>query len=391
MGVQPEDRSTPEVSVVMPCLDEAGTVGACIDQVRSWASEAEVATEIVIADNGSSDGSTDVARARGATVVGVTERGYGSALLGGITAARGRFVIMGDADGTYDFAHLSGFVEALRSGDQLVVGNRFAGGVQPGAMPALNRYVGNPILSRLGRLFFRSPVYDFHCGLRGFDREAILALDLRTTGMEFASEMVVKATLGGMRITEVPTTLSRSPSDRRPHLRPWRDGWRHLSFLLLYSPRWLFLYPGLLLIGVGLALGLWLVPGPRTIAGITFDIQTMLFAGLAVILGFQLVLLALFSKVFAVSEGLLPPDPRLARWIRTARLEVGLIAGALITLLGVVGAIYAFTTWGVSAEFGELDPSKSMRVVIPSVAAIAVGVETMFGSFFLSLLLLCRR
>jgi hypothetical protein len=298
---------------------------------------------------------------------------------------------MGDADGTYDFGHLSGFVEALRSGDQLVVGNRFAGGVQPGAMPALNRYVGNPILSRLGRLFFRSPVYDFHCGLRGFDREAILALDLRTTGMEFASEMVVKATLGGMRITEVPTTLSRSPKDRRPHLRPWRDGWRHLSFLLLYSPRWLFLYPGLLLIGVGLALGLWLVPGPRTIAGITFDIQTMLFAGLAVILGFQLVLLALFSKVFAVSEGLLPADPRLARWIRTARLEGGLIAGALVTLLGIVGAIYAFTTWGVSAEFGELDASKSMRVVIPSVAAIAVGVETMFGSFFLSLLLLRRR
>src|SRR5262245_14859966 len=321
---EPRSHDDVELSVVMPCLDEAETVGACIAKATAWASANGVMAEIVIADNGSTDGSQRIAADLGARVVSVTDQGYGSALMGGITAARGRFVIMGDADGTYDFNHLSGFLERLREGYDLVMGDRFAGGVEPGAMPQLNRLEGNPALTGIGRLFFRSPVRDFPCGLRGFSREAILGLDLRTTGMEFASEMVVKATLNGLQIAEVPTTLARPDATRASHLRPWRDGWRHLRFLLLYSPRWLFLYPGMALMLVGLIAGAWLIPGPRTVGNVTFDVQTLLFASLAVVIGFQSVQFALFSKVFAISEGLLPPDPRLARWFGYVRLETGL-------------------------------------------------------------------
>jgi glycosyltransferase involved in cell wall biosynthesis len=386
-----DPAATPELSIVMPCLDEAVTVGICIDKALTWARSAEVSLEIVVADNGSTDGSQRVAAERGARVVQVEERGYGGALMGGIAAARGRFVIMGDADDTYDFGNLSPFLERLRAGDDLVIGNRFAGGVEPGAMPPLNRYLGNPALTGVGRLLFRSPVGDFHCGLRGFARDAIMGLDLRTTGMEFASEMVVKATLQGLRIDEVPTKLSRSPSERRPHLRPWRDGWRHLRFLLLYSPRWLFLYPGLLLMIAGLLVGIWLIPGPRTIGGVTLDVQTLLFAALAMVVGFQSVQFALFSKVFAISEGLLPEDARLTRMFRYVTLETGLIVGALLVVVGAAGSIYAFTNWGVSADFGDLDPSESLRVTIPSVTAIALGAQVVLGSFFLSLLGLRRR
>jgi len=375
----------------MPCLDESETLGICIDKAHGWARSAGVSVEIVVADNGSSDGSQRIAAEHGARVVEVSDRGYGSALSGGIAAAHGRFVIMGDADDTYDFGNLSPFIERLRDGYQLVMGNRFAGGLEPGAMPALNRLVGNPILTRVGRLFFQSPVGDFHCGLRGFSREAIVGLDLRTTGMEFASEMVVKATLKGLRIIEVPTILSRSGRTREPHLRRWRDGWRHLRFLFLYSPRWLFLYPGLFLMVLGFLLGLWLIPGPRTIGDVTFDVQTLLFAGLAFVVGFQSVEFALFSKVFAISEGLLPEDQRLTRLFHYVKLETGLIVGAALMIVGAAGAIYAFANWGVSADFGELDPSDNLRVTIPSVTAIAVGAQVMLGSFFLSILGLRRR
>jgi glycosyltransferase involved in cell wall biosynthesis len=381
----------PELSIVMPCLNEAATVGACIDKALAWARSTGVSVEIVVADNGSADGSQRIAIERGARVVQVQERGYGGALMGGIASARGRFVIMGDADDTYDFGDLSPFLERLRAGDDLVMGNRFSGGVERGAMPPLNRYVGNPALTGVGRLLFRSPVGDFHCGLRGFAREAILGLDLRTTGMEFASEMVVKATLRGLRISEVPTTLSRSATERRPHLRPWRDGWRHLRFLFLYSPRWLFLYPGLFLMIAGLLVGGWLIPGPRTIGDVTFDVQTLLFAALAVVVGFQSVQFALFGKVFAISEGLLPEDPRLTAMFRYVTLETGLIIGAALAVVGAAGAIYAFTNWGVSADFGDLDPSESLRVTIPSVTAIALGAQVVLGSLFLSLLGLRRR
>ena len=375
----------------MPCLDEAATVGLCIDKALDWARSEGVSIEIVVADNGSTDGSQRIAAERGARVEHVADRGYGSALMGGIAAARGRFVIMGDADGTYDFGDLSPFLERLRAGDELVMGNRFSGRVERGAMPPLNRYVGNPALTGVGRLLFRSPVGDFHCGLRGFARDAVMSLGLRTTGMEFASEMVVKATLQGLRISEVPTTLSRSPGQREPHLRPWRDGWRHLRFLFLYSPRWLFLYPGLFLMFAGLLVGLWLIPGPRTIGDVTLDVQTLLFAALAVVVGFQSVQFALFSKVFAISEGLLPEDPRLSRLFRYITLETGLIVGAGLVVVGAAGAIYAFTNWGVSADFGDLDPSESLRVTIPSVTAIALGAQVVLGSFFLSLLGLRRR
>jgi glycosyltransferase involved in cell wall biosynthesis len=391
MTLPAASSSEPELSIVMPCLDEAPTLGICVDKALKWAESAGVRIEVIVADNGSVDGSQRIAAELGAHVVRVADRGYGSALMGGIAAARGRFVIMGDADDTYDFGNLSPFLERLRAGDQLVMGNRFAGGVEPGAMPPLNRYIGNPALTGVGRLLFRSPVGDFHCGLRGFAREAILELDLRTTGMEFASEMIVKATLQGLRISEVPTTLSRSPAEREPHLRPWRDGWRHLRFLFLYSPRWLFLYPGLFLMIAGLLVGLWLIPGPRTIGDVTLDVQTLLFAALAVVVGFQSVQFALLSKVFAISEGLLPDDPRLSRLFRYVTLETGLIVGALLVVVGAAGAVYALTNWGVSSDFGDLDPSKSLRITIPSVTAIALGAQVVLGSFFLSLLGLRRR
>lgn len=380
----------PELTIVMPCLDESETVGVCIDKAKRWAASAGVAIEIVIADNGSSDGSRRIATEHGARVVDVPEKGYGSALMGGIAAARGRFVIMGDADDTYDFSNLSPFLDRLREGVELVVGNRFAGGLAPGAMPALNRYVGNPALTGVGRRLFRSPVHDFHCGLRGFARETIVGLDLRTTGMEFASEMIVKATLHGVRIAEVPTTLSPSARAHPPHLRPWRDGWRHLRFLFLYSPRWLFLYPGLILMFAGVVVGAWLVPAPRTVAGVTFDVQTLLFAALAIVVGFQSVQFALLSKVFAISEGLLPEDPRLARMFRAITLETGLIAGCALVLAGAAGAAYAFVRWGAQG-FGNLDPQRSLRVAIPSVTAIALGIQTVLGSFFLSILGLRRK
>jgi glycosyltransferase involved in cell wall biosynthesis len=382
-------RDEIELSIVMPCLDEAETIGACIEKAISWVRAHGVDAEIIVADNGSVDGSREIARERGARVVPVSDKGYGSALMGGITAARGRFVIMGDADDTYDFSELSGFLDELREGCDLVMGNRFAGGIEPGAMPRLHR-LGNPALTGIGRLFFHSPVGDFQCGLRGFNREAILGLDLRTTGMEFASEMVVKATLNGLRIAEVPTTLSRSARSHEPHLRTWRDGWRYLRFLFLYSPRWLFLYPGLALMLTGLVVGAWLIPGPRTLGNVTFDVQTLAFASLAVIIGFQSVQFALFTKVFAISEGLLPRDPRLSRLSRYATLETGLVVGALVIVLGLAGAIYAFVHWGAT-HFGDLDPSKSLRVTIPSITAIALGAQILLGSLFLSILGLRRR
>ena len=309
---------------------------------------------------------------------------------GGIAAARGKFVIMGDADDSYDFYAVGPFVEKLRAGCDLVMGNRFKGGIAPGAMPALHRYLGNPVLSTLGRIFFHSPCGDFHCGLRGFRREAILRLGLRTTGMEFASEMVVKATLLDLRITEVPTTLAPDGRTRAPHLRSWRDGWRHLRFLLLYSPRWLFLYPGFLLMLLGLAVGGWLLPGPRTIGRVVIDVHTLLYAALAVIVGFQAVVFAVFTKVFAINEGLLPEDRRLDRAMNYVTLEGGLIFGVVLVFAGVAGSIYAVAFLDVHS-FGPLDPSQTLRIVIPSVTSLTLGCQIVLSSFFLSILGLRRR
>lgn len=374
-----------ELSIVMPCLNEAETLAVCINKARSFLESNNVAGEIIVADNGSIDGSQAIAERCGALVVNVEARGYGAALMGGISSAKGRFVIMGDADDSYDFLGLAPFLAKLREGYDLVMGNRFMGGIKPGAMPKLHRYLGNPVLSGIGRLFFKSPVGDFHCGLRGFRKGAIERLGLQTTGMEFASEMVVKATLHHLKIAEVPTTLSPDGRSRPPHLRSWKDGWRHLRFLLIYSPRWLFLYPGILLMAVGSAVMLWLLPGPRTIRNTTLDIHTMLYASLSIILGFQVIAFALFSKVFAVGTRLVPKDDRISSFLRVATLERGLILGALLSILGTAGSVYAVAIWS-HASFGPLTPTLMMRITIPSMTFLALGVQIIFASFFLSLL-----
>jgi glycosyltransferase involved in cell wall biosynthesis len=380
-----------ELSIVMPCLNEAETLAACI--TKAWASLASlgITGEIIIADNGSSDDSPRIAARLGARVVHVQEKGYGSALMGGIAAARGRYIIMGDADDSYDFSRLGPFVEKLRDGYDLVMGNRFRGEIKPGAMPPLHKYFGNPLLTGIARfLFWHPPCGDFHCGLRGFSREAVLRMDLRTTGMEFASEMIVKAILQKMRVAEVPTTLSPDGRSRLPHLRSWRDGWRHLRFLLLYSPRWLFFYPGVLLIFLGLAVGAWLIVGPRVVEGITFDVHTLYYAALAVVLGFQSIIFALFTKVFAISERLLPEDPRLDRQFRYVTLEAGLVVGMLLLVAGLASSVYALSSWGAGG-YGPLDPSKTLRVVIPSGTGLMLGLQIVLSSFFLSVLKLRRK
>jgi glycosyltransferase involved in cell wall biosynthesis len=366
-----------EVSIVMPCLNEAETIATCIKKAQWSLKENNISGEIIIADNGSTDGSQEIARNLGARVVHIYEKGYGSALRGGILNSLGEYIIMGDADDSYDFTNLMPFISKLREGYDLVMGNRFKGGIAPGAMPLHHKYLGNPVLTWIGKILFASPCNDFHCGLRGFRKDAIDKLDLRTTGMEFASEMVVKATLHKMRITEVPTTLSPDGRSRPPHLRSWRDGWRHLRFLLMYSPRWLFLYPGILLMVMGVLANLWLLP--------TEKIHTLLYSSIATIIGFQIVTFALFSKVFAIREGLLPEDRRLKRLMRHINLESGLICGGLLLVAGVTGSVYAFGIWEQNL-FGSLDPAQVMKIVIPAITCLALGVQVVFSSFFLSIL-----
>ncbi len=373
-----------ELSIVMPCLNEAETLATCICKAQKFLLEHHINGEVLVADNGSTDGSQDIARMHGARVVEVTVRGYGSALMGGIGAAHGKFVVMGDADDSYDFSNLFPFLNKLREGFDLVMGNRFRGGIEPGAMPRLHRYLGNPVLTGIGRLFFKSSIGDFHCGLRGFRREAIISLNLRTTGMEFASEMVVKATLNNLRIAEVPTTLSPDGRSRPPHLRSWRDGWRHLRFLLIYSPRWLFLYPGIALFIFGVLGMAVLSKGTIVMGGFGLDIHTMLYASLLVLLGLQSVTFAIFSKIYAISMELLPPDPRINRFLTHYTLERGLVVGALTVFLGLLGAVYALLQWGESS-FGALDPQRIMRITIPSMTLMVIGIHVIFSSFFLSI------
>jgi glycosyltransferase involved in cell wall biosynthesis len=374
-----------ELTILMPCLNEAETIGRCVSKAQAFLARSGMAGEVVIADNGSTDGSQAIAESLGARVVPIASRGYGNALIGGIRAARGRFVIMGDSDDSYDFSALGGFVEKLRSGYQLVMGNRFRGGILPGAMPTLHRYLGNPVLTTVGRIFFRSPCGDFHCGLRGFDRNAILALDLQAPGMEFASEMVVKATTRKLRITEVPTTLSPDGRSRPPHLRSWRDGWRHLRFLLLFSPRWLFLYPGFGLFVAGAAAMVWLLPRPRVVHGVTFDIHTLFYASLAVVVGFHSMLFWVFAKIYGMREGLVPPDPWFHRVMRPVTLEAGLITGGVLLVLGVGLGAFALSAWS-TAEFGALQIEHTMRLVIASGTAILLAFQVGYGAFFISIL-----
>ncbi|MGH9691543.1 MAG: glycosyltransferase family 2 protein [Candidatus Acidiferrales bacterium] len=378
------------LSVVMPCLNESLTLGSCVKKAMATMERLGIPGEVIVADNGSTDGSQEIAVGLGARVVPVSTRGYGSALRGGIAAARGQFVIMGDADESYDFTQLEPFLKKLNEGYDLVMGNRFQGGIAPGAMPFLHRFLGNPGLSWLGRLFFKCPVGDFQCGLRGFRKDAIDKLELQTTGMEFSTEMVVKATLHKLRIAEIPTTLSPDGRDRPPHLRTWRDGWRYLRFLLLYSPRWLFLYPGMVLFAIGLAINAWLLPGPRTVAGATFDYHTLLFGAMALLIGFQSINFAVFSKMFATTERLLPEDPRLTRWYKYITLEVGLIVGAVLILAGAGLWIFGLSYWR-SHNFGPLDPEKTLRIVIPGFVSLTLGIQIVLSSFFMSVLGLARK
>jgi glycosyltransferase involved in cell wall biosynthesis len=380
----------PEVSVVLPCLNEAETIGACIRQIQETFEQSGLKGEIVVADNGSADQSREIAEGLGARVLTVERKGYGSALMGGIEGALADYVVMGDADCSYDFRDIPKFVAELRAGSDLVMGNRFRGGIKAGAMPHLHRYLGNPVLTGVGRLFFRSGCGDFHCGLRAFTRQAYERMDLRTTGMEFASEMVVKATLFDMRVAEVPTTLSPDGRSRPPHLRSWRDGWRHLRFLLMYSPRWLFLYPGLAFMLAGGALALWLLPGSRKVHGIELDIHTLLYAVVAMLVGFQTVVFALFAKVFAITAGLLPADPRLNKLFRVLTLEVGIGAGVVMLIAGLACALYSTFLWNAHG-FGHMNPVYLMRVVACAVALIVMGVQVTLSSFFFSILGLARK
>ena len=384
------ETSACELTVLMPCLNEAETLGTCISKAKASIENLGLKGEVLIADNGSTDGSQEIARGLGARVVNVERKGYGNALMRGIATAHGKYVIMGDSDDSYDFTTLGPFVEKLRAGYDLVMGNRFLGGIQPGAMPPLHRYFGNPLLTAIGRLFFRSPTGDFQCGLRGFRREAILNLDLRTTGMEFASEMVVKSALHKLRIIEVPTILQPDGRGRPPHLRSWSDGWQNLRFLLLYSPRWLFLYPGLVMMTVGLVAGIRLVQGPILVGNIGFDSQTLLYAAAAVILGFQAIAFGVFTKVFVISEGLLPEDPKLTFKKIKVNLERGLIVGISLILTGLICSLYSVLTWK-RHSFGVLDTARTLRIIIPAITALIIGVQIVFSSFFLSVLGLRRR
>ncbi len=379
-----------DLSVVMPCLNESLTVSTCIKKAQATIERLGIRGEVIVADNGSTDGSQSLAAQLGARVVPIETRGYGSALRGGIAAARGKFIVMGDADDSYDFNQLGDFLAKLNEGYDLVIGNRFRGGILPGAMSPLHRFLGNPVLSWLGRLFFESPVRDFHCGMRGFRKDAIEGLQLRALGMEFASEMIVKATLFHLAVTEIPTVLSPDGRDRPPHLRTWRDGWRHLRFLLLYSPRWLFLYPGIALFILGIAISLWLIPGPQKIGRVTFDIHTLLFGAMVILIGFQSINFAAFSKVFAITEGLLPSDPRLDRLFKYITLEVGLALGALLVFAGMGTWIFGLEYWH-GRNFGALDPERTLRIVIPGLVSLTMGVQIILSSFLMSVLGMHRQ
>jgi glycosyltransferase involved in cell wall biosynthesis len=377
-----------ELTILMPCLNEAETLARCIEKAKLGIQKSGVHGEILIADNGSTDGSIEIAEKSGARIVRVQEKGYGSALRGGIEAASGKWIIMGDADDSYDFSEITGFVEKFQKGFELVMGCRLpigGGTISPGAMPWKNRWIGNPALSFVGRLFFKCPAHDFHCGLRGFTKAAFEKMDLKTTGMEFASEMVIKSTFKKLKIAEVPVTLHKDGRSRPPHLKPWRDGWRHLRFMLLFSPQWLFLAPGIFLSAAGIFFAAALSLENIKIGGVAFDVGTLVIACMTVIIGFQLVAFAFFTKVFAIAEGLLPDDPKFSRAFRYFNLEKGILFGLVILLAGIILSVRAVWIWKQSG-FGELSPEENLRRLIPAATLIVLGVQTIFSSFFMSAL-----
>lgn len=375
----------PELSIVMPCLNEAETLAICIEKAQNFLNRENIVGEILIADNGSTDGSQKIAKNLNATVINVDSKGYGSALRGGIESANGAYVIMGDADDSYDFSNLMPYLSKLREGFDLVMGNRFKGGIEKGAMPFLHKYLGNPVLSFIGRLFFKTNIGDFHCGLRGFSKEAYYKMELKTTGMEFASEMIVKASLINLKIAEVPTVLSKDGRSRPPHLNTWRDGWRHLRFLVLYSPNWLFLIPGMLLMLFGLIASVLLINGPITVSTVNFDIHTLLFTSGLFLIGFQFILFYGLTKVFTVENQLLPKSKKYDTLFKFINLERGLIAGLLLVIVGIGLSISAYADWQ-AVSFGNIDTTSVFRTVIPAVTLMLLGVQIVLFSLFFSIL-----
>ncbi|NML07621.1 glycosyltransferase family 2 protein [Sphingomonas sp. G-3-2-10] len=379
-----------ELSIVMPCLNEAETLAVCVKKAKAFLADHGLKGEVIVADNGSTDGSQQIANALGARIVHVPARGYGAALIGGIEAAKGKYVAMGDADDSYDFGGLMPFVEQLRDGAELVMGNRFQGGIEEGAMPPLHRYLGNPVLSFLGRTFFRIPVGDFHCGLRAFNRDSIQKLGLTAPGMEFASEMVVKAAIEKLDIREVPTTLKPDGRSRPPHLRTWRDGWRHLRFLLIFAPKFLFLYPGVALAAVGLFGVLGLIGGDVHVGGVEFGIHTMIFAAMAVLMGSQLIGLSVMARRYGTIAGMWPESGLMRRVRNWFSVERACILGGLMLTGGIAGAATATAIWA-SSGFGGLNPAALMRLTIPSMLLGCVGLQMVVTAFFIGLLDQPRR
>ena len=387
---QPVETDPVELTILMPCLNEAETLAVCIQKAQGFLARSGVRGEVLISDNGSTDGSQQIAADLGARVSHAPRRGYGAALINGIEQARGSFVIMADADDSYDFENLEPFVEKLRAGADLVMGNRFRGGIAPGAMPPLHKYLGNPVLSGIGQLFFRPGIDDFHCGLRGFNRERILSLDLQTTGMEFASEMVVKASLARYRIEEVPTTLKKDGRSRPPHLRSWHDGWRHLRFLLIFAPRWLFVYPGLFAFFVGaIAVGVLSFGGVQ-IGAVGFDVTTMVYASALCVTGYQSLLFFWLTKLYATQEGFLPASPRYRSIVARWSAERGLLIGLGLFVVGVGIGVVQVLRWG-SLDFGPQDATEVVRIAIPSALGIMLGFQTVMMSFFSGVLSTPRR
>lgn len=373
-----------ELTVLMPCLNEAETIAICINKAMGFLKENNVDGEVLISDNGSTDGSIEIAESLGARVVHAKTRGYGAALIAGCEAAYGKYVIMGDADDSYDFEHLMPFVNKLREGYDLVMGNRFKGGIEKDAMPWSHRYIGNPVLSFIGRLFFGSKIGDFHCGLRGYNRESIMKLGLQTTGMEYASEMVVMSELAGYRICEVPTTLKKDGRSRAPHLRSFRDGWRHLKFLFMYSPKWLFLYPGVILVIFGFIGGLLLSVGQVAIGNVVFSIHTLLYCMMSIILGINIIYFYTFTKLYAEKSHFIPHDSSVDAFVRFGE-DVGILIGFILFVIGLVISVLALTIWK-RTDYGGLEPERLMRFVLPASTMIEVGIETVFASFLMGIL-----
>ena len=373
-----------ELTILMPCLNESRTLKICINKAQKFLSDNNIDGEILIADNGSTDGSQDIAQSAGARVVNISKKGYGAALIGGCNAAYGKYVIMGDSDDSYDFSNLMPFIEKLREGYDLVMGNRFKGGIEKGAMPPLHRYLGNPVLSFIGRVLYHSKIKDFHCGLRGYNKESIQKLNLHTTGMEYASEMVVQATLHKLKICEVPTTLKKDGRDRPPHLKSWSDGWRHLTFLLMHAPQWLFLLPGLLLCIFGTIISTIIIISPFTIGNVRFSTNTLLYCAGASIVGFQLILFYILTKKYASITKFIPTT-RIDNILIKCTMNTGIFVGALIFLIGLIGAIVAVVIWS-NNNFGNLNAETILIGTIPTVACLINGIQLMFSSFFLGIL-----